>query len=49
MTGKSFVLFLMWLYVCKSAVGCQFSERYHVYDILTDPKEVLGDVLRNFL
>jgi hypothetical protein len=47
MTRKNLMLIVMWLYVCKSAVGCQFSEHYHVYDILVEPKEVMGDLLQS--
>jgi hypothetical protein len=46
---KSLVLFAMWLYLCKSATGLQMSEKYHIYDILIDPKAVIEDIAENFL
>jgi hypothetical protein len=49
MTGKNLVLILMWLYVCKSAIGCQLSEQYHATDILVDPEAVIHDLIQNFL
>jgi hypothetical protein len=49
MTGKNVVLILMWLYVCKSAIGCQLSEQYHATDILVDPEAVIHDLIQKFL
>jgi hypothetical protein len=46
---KSLVLFAMWIYLCKSAMGVQMSEKYHIYDILVNPRAVIEDIMTNFL
>jgi hypothetical protein len=46
---KNLVLLMMWIYLCKSAMGVQMSEKYHIYDILVNPKAVIEDIMTNFL
>jgi hypothetical protein len=45
---KSLVLFAMWIYLCKSAIGVQMSEKYHIYDLLVNPKAVIEDIMAKY-
>ncbi|MCU0568573.1 MAG: hypothetical protein MUF49_18495 [Oculatellaceae cyanobacterium Prado106] len=49
MLRKRLFVLWMWLYLVKASTGFQLSEKYHMHDILVQPKDVIADVVKRWL